>query len=82
MLSSTRGKEKLGSSRNSSILGLIFKESNLANLSRFFPISLCNLAYKILTKIIDLDLKKFFLNLSLRTKGASCIKDVFWITLH
>jgi len=45
-------KKKVGGETNSTFLALIPKETNPSNFSRFWPISLCNSSYKILTKMI------------------------------
>jgi hypothetical protein len=42
----------MGGSTNSSFLALIPKESNPSSFARFRPISLCNVSYKIISKII------------------------------
>jgi hypothetical protein len=43
---------KLGGATNTSFLALIPKVKNANSFDRFHPISLCNVSYKILTKII------------------------------
>jgi hypothetical protein len=58
MLNSTKFKDKIGGGTNSSFLALIPKETKPSYFSRFMPISLCNFAYKILTKIIAIGIKK------------------------
>jgi len=49
---------RLGGSTNSAFLTLIPKEKGANQFSRFRPISLCNMSYKIVTKIIANRLKK------------------------
>eukprot|EP00253_Pinus_taeda_P018186 PITA_18186 len=49
---------KLGDNTNSSHIALIPKEANPKSFDRFRPISLCNVSYKIITKIIANKLKK------------------------
>ena len=49
---------KVGGSTNSAFLTLIPKEKGANSFSRFRPISLCNLSYKIITKIMANRLKK------------------------
>lgn len=44
--------QKLGGSTNSSFLALIPKEKGANNFNRFHPISLCNIGYKLITKVI------------------------------
>ena len=50
---------RIGGCTNSAFLTLIPKEKGANSFSRFQPISLCNLSYKIITKIIANRLKKF-----------------------
>eukprot|EP00253_Pinus_taeda_P013228 PITA_13228 len=50
---------KLGDNTKSSHIALIPKEANPKSFDRFRPISLCNVSYKIITKIIANKLKKF-----------------------
>jgi hypothetical protein len=59
MLNYTLKMEKVVGATNSTFLALIPKEENLATFSHFHQISLCNSAYKGLTKIIGNRLKKF-----------------------
>ena len=49
---------RIGGSTNSAFLTLIPKEKGAISFSRFRPVSLCNLSYKIITKIIANRLKK------------------------
>jgi hypothetical protein len=58
MLNYTLRKKKVGGDNNSTFLALIIKDLNPSTFSRFCPTSLCNFAYKILTKIIANMLKK------------------------
>jgi hypothetical protein len=44
---------RMGGSTNSSFLALIPKESNPSSFTRFHPISLYNVSYKIIFKIIS-----------------------------
>ena len=50
MVRHTQTTNKLGGSTNSAFLTLIPKEKGAIHFSRFRPISLCNLSYKIVTK--------------------------------
>ena len=45
-------KAKVGGCTNSSFLALIPKEVNPSSFDRFRPISLCNVSYKILAKLL------------------------------
>lgn len=50
---------KLGGGTNSSFLALIPKEKGATSFSRFRPISLCNIGYKVITKVLATRLKNF-----------------------
>lgn len=50
--------KKKGSHTKSSYLALVPKESNPSTFNRFWPISLCNSSYKIITKIVANRIKK------------------------
>jgi len=52
MLSHSQNCQKLGGSRNSSFLASIPKEKGATSFARFRTISLCNIGYKIITKIM------------------------------
>ena len=54
----TKFKEKIGGGTNSSFLVLVPKETKPSDVFRCRPISLCKYAYKILTKIIVIGIKK------------------------
>ena len=49
--------QKIGGSTNSAFLALIPKEKGTNTFNRFPPISLCNIGYKRITKVIDIRLK-------------------------
>ena len=49
--------EKISGSTNSTFLALIPKEKDAVSFDRFRPISLCNIGYKIITKIMAKRLK-------------------------
>ena len=52
MISKSQRCTKIGGSTNSAFLALIPKERNAKSFDRFMPISLCNIGYKIITKIM------------------------------
>ena len=52
MVRKSQNCSKIGGSTNSSFLALIPKEKGAQNFSRFRPISLCNMGYKVITKVI------------------------------
>eukprot|EP00253_Pinus_taeda_P006650 PITA_06650 len=52
MVHKSQACQKLGGSTNSSFLALIPKEKGANNFNRFRPISLCNIGYKLITKVI------------------------------
>ena len=53
MVTAFRRKEKVGGCTNSTFLALIPKEANPSSFDRFCPISLCNVSYKILAKLLS-----------------------------
>jgi len=59
MIKNVFRNHKLGENTKSSHIGLIPKEVNPLSFDRFRPISLCNVSYKIVTKILANRLKKF-----------------------
>jgi hypothetical protein len=61
---------KMGGNTNSSFLSLIPKETNPSSFNLFRPISLCNVSYKIISKIIANHLKPFLLALISPNKGG------------
>eukprot|EP00253_Pinus_taeda_P007045 PITA_07045 len=63
-------KCKMGSSIKSSHLALIPKEPNPQTFGRFKPISLCNVSYKIITKILANRLKKILPSLISENQGG------------
>eukprot|EP00253_Pinus_taeda_P008456 PITA_08456 len=52
MVHKSQACQKLGGSTNSSFLALIPKEKGANTFNRFLPISLCNIGYKLITKVI------------------------------
>eukprot|EP00253_Pinus_taeda_P010445 PITA_10445 len=63
-------KGKLGGYTNSTYLALIPKENRPSTFSRFRPISLCNSAYKIITKILSSRLKPHLSSLISENQGG------------
>eukprot|EP00253_Pinus_taeda_P026690 PITA_26690 len=63
-------KCKMGSSTKSSHLALIPKDPNPQNFDRFLPISLCNVSYKIIKKILENRLKKILPSLISENQGG------------
>ena len=57
MVSKSQRCRKIGGSTNSAFLALIPKEKEAKSFDRFRPISLCNIGYKIITKIMVSRLK-------------------------
>jgi hypothetical protein len=60
----------MGGATNSSFLALISKEKWVASFDRFRPISLCNVSYKIMSKIIVNRLEPFINSLILPNQGG------------
>eukprot|EP00253_Pinus_taeda_P005844 PITA_05844 len=58
MIKNVFRNHKLGENTKSSHIALIPKEANPLSFDRFHPISLCNVSYKIITKILANRLKK------------------------
>lgn len=63
-------KGKIGGFTNSTHLALIPKENRPSSFSRFRPISLCNSAYKIITKILSSRLKPLLPSLISENQGG------------
>ena len=57
MVSKSQRCSKIGGSTNSAFLALIPKEKGAKSFDKFRPISLCNIDYKIITKIMANRLK-------------------------
>eukprot|EP00253_Pinus_taeda_P023602 PITA_23602 len=57
MIRKSQNSQKIGGSTNSAFLALIPKEKGASNFSRFQPISLCNIGYNLITKVIANRLK-------------------------
>eukprot|EP00253_Pinus_taeda_P028357 PITA_28357 len=63
-------KYKMGNNIESSHLALIPKDSNPQSFDRFRPISLCNVSYKIITKILANRLKNLLPSLISENQGG------------
>ena len=70
MVSKSQRCDKIGGSTNSAFLALIPKEKDAKSFDRFQPISLCNIGYKIITKIMDRRLKHILPYLILENQGG------------
>ena len=79
MISKSQRCSRLGGSTNSVFLALIPKEKDAKSFDRFRPISLCNIGYKIITKIMASRLKTSFLIWFRRTKEDSLKVERFGI---
>jgi hypothetical protein len=60
----------LGASTNSAFLALIPKEKGANAFNRFLPISLCNIGYKMITKVIANRLKSILPTIILENQGG------------
>jgi hypothetical protein len=69
---------KMGGATNTSFLALIPKDKNASSFDRFRPISLCNVSYKILAKIIANRLKNLLPQLILPNQGGFVEKRQIW----
>ena len=61
---------KIGGSTNSAFLALIPKEKGVISFERFRPISLCNIGYKIITKIITNRIKNLLPSIIPKNQGG------------
>jgi len=61
---------KMGENAKSSHLALIPKDPNPLSFEHFRPISLCNVSYKIITKILENRLKKLLPYLISENQGG------------
>jgi hypothetical protein len=69
---------KIEGATSTSFLALIPKAKNANTFDRFRPISLCNVSYKILTKIIANRLKHLLPRLILPNQGGFVTKRQIW----
>ena len=70
MVSKSQRCSKIGGSTNSAFLALIPKEKEAKSFDRFGPISLCNIGYKIITKIMANKLKHILPSLIPENQGG------------
>ena len=70
MVKKSQNCTKLGGSTNASFLTLIPKEKGAKNFNRFRPTSLCNMGFKIITKIMANRLKRFLPKLIPKNQGG------------
>jgi len=69
---------KIGGSTNSAFLALIPKEKGAKTFDRFRPISLCNIGYKIITKIMANRLKNILPQLIPENQGGFVKGRMIW----
>jgi len=70
MLRYVQKSYRLGGATNSSFLALLPKEKGASSFDIFHPISLCNVSYKIMAKIIANILKPLLFHLILSNQGV------------
>ena len=70
MVSNSQRCSKIGGSTNSAFLALIPKEKEAKSFDRFQPISLCNIGYKVITKILASRLKHILPSLIPENQGG------------
>ena len=70
MIKKSQSCNKIGGSTNSAFLALIPKEKEAHSFERFRPISLCNIGYKLITKIIANRLKYILPHLIPENQGG------------
>eukprot|EP00253_Pinus_taeda_P015611 PITA_15611 len=70
MVRKSQNCQKIGGSTNSAFLALIPKERGANSFSRFRPISLCNIGYKLITKVIANRLKTIPPDIILENQGG------------
>jgi hypothetical protein len=81
MIQKSQSCSKIGGSTNSAFLALIPKEKGAKSFDRFRPISLCNIGYKIITKVMANGSKTYCLQSFLKIKGASSREGTLEIIL-
>eukprot|EP00253_Pinus_taeda_P008983 PITA_08983 len=70
MIQKSQESQKIGGCTNSTFLALIPKEKGANSFNRFRPISLCNIGYKVITKVIANRLKKILPKIILENQGG------------
>ena len=70
MVLKSQDYKKVGGSTNSAFLALILKEKGANSFNRFRPISLCNIGYKIISKVITNRLKGLLSDLIPENQGG------------
>lgn len=70
MVRKSQACQKIGGSTNSAFLALIPKEKGANTFSRFRPISLCNIGYKLITKVIANRLKTILPSITPENQGG------------
>eukprot|EP00253_Pinus_taeda_P008172 PITA_08172 len=70
MIQKSQDCQKIGGCTNSAFLALIPKEKGANYFSRFRPISLCNIGYKVITEVIANRLKRILPKIILDNQGG------------
>eukprot|EP00253_Pinus_taeda_P034046 PITA_34046 len=70
MVRKSQACQKIGGGTNSAFLALIPKEKGANTFSRFRPISLCNIGYKLITKVISNRLKSILPSIIPENQGG------------
>ena len=70
MVLMSQAYQKIGGSMNSTFLALIPKEKGASDFNKFQPISLCNIGYKLITKVITNLLKGILPNIIPENQGC------------
>jgi len=81
MIRYVQNSYRLGGATNSAFLALIPKEKGASSFDRFRPISLCNVSYKIMAKIITNRLNPFLSSLILSNQGGFLVGRKIWYNL-
>ena len=70
MVLKSKACQKIGGSTNSTFLALILKEKGASSFNRFQPIYLCNISYKLITRVIAKILKGILPNIIPENQGG------------